>query len=175
MTKEKISVTVDAAVLAAIDADARAAGLNRSEMIEQALRNEHLRVALRDYTAKTVTGVGHRCLRTAGVPGEPGGRKLIAPGDIAPRRDSEHELYVAVLSNALHRAADTGRVITCPFIPGRVPEDLLAMVVAVEQPNGTLLPELVQWLHVAALGAPLGNAGVAALREAASVVTALLC
>ncbi|AAK44536.1 hypothetical protein MT0313 [Mycobacterium tuberculosis CDC1551] len=49
------------------------------------------------------------------------------------------------------------------------------MVVAVEQPNGTLLPELVQWLHVAALGAPLGNAGVAALREAASVVTALLC
>lgn len=48
MTKEKISVTVDAAVLAAIDADARAAGLNRSEMIEQALRNEHLRVALRD-------------------------------------------------------------------------------------------------------------------------------
>lgn len=74
---------------------------------------------------------------------------MIAPGDIAPRRDSEHELYVAVLSNALHRAADTGRVITCPFIPGRVPEDLLAMVVAVEQPNGTLLPELVQWLHVA--------------------------
>lgn len=54
MTKEKISVTVDAAVLAAIDADARAAGLNRSEMIEQALRNEHLRVALCDYTAKTV-------------------------------------------------------------------------------------------------------------------------
>lgn len=54
MTKEKISVTVDAAVLAAIDADARAAGLNRSEMIEQALRNEHLRVALGDYTAKTV-------------------------------------------------------------------------------------------------------------------------
>lgn len=25
---------------------------------------------------------------------KPGGRKLIAPGDIAPRRDSEHELYV---------------------------------------------------------------------------------
>ena len=37
MAKEKISVTVDAAVLAATDADARAAGLNRSEMIEQAL------------------------------------------------------------------------------------------------------------------------------------------
>ncbi|WP_044095854.1 hypothetical protein [Mycobacterium canetti] len=99
---------------------------------------------------------------------------MIAPGDIAPRRDSEHELYVAVLSNALHLAADTGRVITCPFIPGRVPEDLMSLVVAVEQPNGTLLPELVQWLPVAALDEPLGNVGVAALREAASVVAALL-
>jgi metal-responsive CopG/Arc/MetJ family transcriptional regulator len=54
MTKAKISVTVDAAVLAAIDADARAAGLNRSEMIEQALRNEHLRVSLQEYTTRTV-------------------------------------------------------------------------------------------------------------------------
>jgi metal-responsive CopG/Arc/MetJ family transcriptional regulator len=54
MAKEKISVTVDAAVLAATDTDARAAGLNRSEMIEQALRNEHLRVALRNYTTRTV-------------------------------------------------------------------------------------------------------------------------
>jgi ribbon-helix-helix CopG family protein len=35
-------------------ADARAAGLNRSEMIEQALRNEHLRVALQNYTTRTV-------------------------------------------------------------------------------------------------------------------------
>ncbi|CCK58325.1 Conserved protein of unknown function [Mycobacterium canettii CIPT 140070010] len=78
------------------------------------------------------------------------------------------------MSNALHLAADTGRVITCPFIPGRVPEDLMALVVAVEQPNGTLLPELVQWLPVAALDEPLGNVGVAALREAASVVAALL-
>jgi metal-responsive CopG/Arc/MetJ family transcriptional regulator len=54
MAKEKISVTVDAAVLAATDAAARAAGLNRSEMIEQALRNEHLRIALHDYTTRTV-------------------------------------------------------------------------------------------------------------------------
>jgi metal-responsive CopG/Arc/MetJ family transcriptional regulator len=57
VAKEKISVTVDAAVLAATDADARAAGLNRSEMIEQALRNEHLRVALQNYTARTVPGL----------------------------------------------------------------------------------------------------------------------
>ena len=54
MAKEKISVTVDAAVLAATDADAQAAGLNRSEMIEQALRNEHLRVGLHSYTTRTV-------------------------------------------------------------------------------------------------------------------------
>ncbi|MEZ0362282.1 ribbon-helix-helix protein, CopG family [Mycobacterium sp. pUA109] len=54
MPKEKISVTVDAEVLAAADATARAAGLNRSEMIEQALRNEQLRMALQAYTARTV-------------------------------------------------------------------------------------------------------------------------
>jgi hypothetical protein len=28
--------------------------------------------------------------------------------------------YVAVVSNAIHLAADTGCVITCPFIPGRL-------------------------------------------------------
>ncbi|HZE15053.1 MAG TPA: ribbon-helix-helix protein, CopG family [Mycobacterium sp.] len=54
MAKEKISVTVDAAVLAAADTDAAAAGLNRSELIEQALRNEHLRIALHNYTTRTV-------------------------------------------------------------------------------------------------------------------------
>lgn len=54
MPKEKISVTVDADVLAAADTAARAAGLNRSEMMEQALRNEHLRLALHDYATRTV-------------------------------------------------------------------------------------------------------------------------
>ena len=53
MPKEKISVTVDAAVLELADADAKAAGLNRSEMIEQALRHEHLRRALRVYSTRT--------------------------------------------------------------------------------------------------------------------------
>ena len=53
MAKEKISVTVDADVLASTDADAKAAGLNRSELIEQALRNEHLRRALHTYTTRT--------------------------------------------------------------------------------------------------------------------------
>lgn len=54
MAKRKISVTVDADILAATDANARSAGLNRSEMIEQALRNEHLRIALHNYTNRTV-------------------------------------------------------------------------------------------------------------------------
>jgi len=54
MAKRKISVTVDAAVLAAADADAEAAGLNRSELVERALRNEHLRAALDDYARRTV-------------------------------------------------------------------------------------------------------------------------
>lgn len=54
MAKDKVSVTLDRAVLAAADADARAAGVNRSELIEQALRNEHLRIALKNYTTHTV-------------------------------------------------------------------------------------------------------------------------
>lgn len=99
---------------------------------------------------------------------------MIAPGDIAPRRDSRRELYVAVLSNAIHLAANTGRVIACPFIPGRIPDDTMALVVAVDQPPGTLLPELVQWLPSSALDEPIGTVGAPALREAASIVTALI-
>lgn len=99
---------------------------------------------------------------------------MITPGDVAPRRDSDRELYVAVLSNAIHLAADTGRVITCPFVPGRIPDDIMAMVVAVDRPEGTLLPELVQWLPSSALDEPIGTVGEAALRETASIVTALI-
>lgn len=54
MGKSKVSVTIDQDVLAAADADAATAGLNRSELIERALRNEHLRIALETYTAHTV-------------------------------------------------------------------------------------------------------------------------
>lgn len=99
---------------------------------------------------------------------------MIAPGDIAPRQDSRRELYVAVLSNAIHLAANTGRVIACPFIPGRIPDDTMAMVVPINQPEGTLLPELVQWLPSSALGEPIGAVGAAALEEASSIVTALI-
>ncbi len=60
---------------------------------------------------------------------------MIAPGDIAPRRDTSHEVYVVVLSNSIHLAADTGRVITCPFfIPGEIPDAAMALVVRVEHP-----------------------------------------
>lgn len=58
MAKDKVSVTIDQAVLAAADADALATGKNRSELIEQALRHEHLRLALANYTAHTVPKLG---------------------------------------------------------------------------------------------------------------------
>ena len=99
---------------------------------------------------------------------------MIAPGDITPRQDSTRELYVAVLSNSIHLAANTGRVVTCPFIPGQIPDDAMAMVVATSRPDGTLLPELVQWLPTSALGEPIGTTGPAALTEATSIVTALI-
>jgi hypothetical protein len=54
MAKEKVSISIDVAVLSAADADARAAGINRSELIERALRNEHLRNSLDDYKKRTV-------------------------------------------------------------------------------------------------------------------------
>ena len=50
----------------------------------------------------------------------------------------------------------------------------MAMVVLISQPEGTLLPELVQWLPSSALGEPIGTVGAAALGEAASIVAALI-
>jgi hypothetical protein len=75
MAKEKISVTVDAAVLANADADAAAAGLNRSEMVERSLRNEHLRRALHTYATRTAPALNidayaeqlHETNRAAGL------------------------------------------------------------------------------------------------------------
>lgn len=99
---------------------------------------------------------------------------MINPGDIAPRRDTDQELYVVVLSNAIHLAASTGRVVTCPYIPGQIPNEAMAMVASVKQPDGVVLPELVQWLPTAALGEPIGNVGAAALQETTTLVTALI-
>jgi len=62
----------------------------------------------------------------------------------------------------------------CPVVPGHLPDAAIATVVAVEQPAGALLPELAQWLSSAALDAPIGTIGAAALRETAAIVTALI-
>jgi len=99
---------------------------------------------------------------------------VIAPGDISPRLDTDRELYVAVLSNSIHIAANTGRVITCPFIPGRIPDDAMAMVISISNPEGVLLPELVQWLPRSAIGPAIGNTGTTALGEAGLIVAALI-
>lgn len=99
---------------------------------------------------------------------------MITPGDIVPRLDSDHELYVVVLSNTIHLAANTGRAITCPFIPGQIPSATMAMVVPVPQPEGVVLPELLQWLPTAALDNPIGNIGTTALHEATTILTTLV-
>ena len=99
---------------------------------------------------------------------------MIATGDVAPRLDTEQELFVVVVSNAVHLSAATGRVIACPFIPGNVPTEAMALVVESNRPAGVVLPELVQWLPVSALGPPIGNVGVSSLRETTAIITALL-
>ena len=81
---------------------------------------------------------------------------------------------MVVLSNAIHLAAATGRVIVCPFIPGELPGDAMALIVGVQRPSGVVLPELVQWLPVAALDAPIGNIGTPALAKATAAVTSLV-
>jgi hypothetical protein len=50
----------------------------------------------------------------------------------------------------------------------------MALFVAVDQPSGVLLHELVQWLPSSALDAPIGNVGIASLQEATSMVASLL-
>lgn len=99
---------------------------------------------------------------------------MITPGDIVPRRDANNDMFVIVLSNAIHLAAETGRVIACPYIPGEIPTATMAMVVPVSNPTGVALPELVQWLPTAALDEPIGNIGPTALHETTTLVTALI-
>ncbi|OBB94616.1 hypothetical protein [Mycolicibacterium peregrinum] len=99
---------------------------------------------------------------------------MIRPGDIVPRRDTKNEMFVIVLSNPIHLAAETGRVITCPYIPGEIPNATMAMVVPVRDPNGVALPELVQWLPTAALDQPVGNIGPTALHATTTMVAALI-
>ncbi|GAB2521656.1 toxin [Nocardia heshunensis] len=99
---------------------------------------------------------------------------MIRPGAICPRRDTDSEIYVAILSSATHIEAETGRVFVCPFIPGELPEGVMAFDVTVPTPTGLLLPELTQWLPVSALDEPIGNTGPQALTRATSLVASLL-
>jgi hypothetical protein len=48
------------------------------------------------------------------------------------------------------------------------------MVVAVQDPEGAALPELVQWLPVAALDEPIGNIGDTALSDTTRIISALV-
>jgi mRNA-degrading endonuclease toxin of MazEF toxin-antitoxin module len=50
----------------------------------------------------------------------------------------------------------------------------MAIVVTVDRPDGTLLPELVHWLPTEALGEPIGTVSPAALNETSSIVAALV-
>lgn len=56
-------MTVVAIVLPDVDADAKAAGMNR----EQAMRNDHLRRAPHHATTRTRPGVEHRLVRRSGL------------------------------------------------------------------------------------------------------------
>ena len=100
MAKDKVSVTIDQAVLAAADADARAVGLNRSEMIERALRIEpdnplvwiemgRMRLASGD--ARQAENMGRRALSlAAGAPREQSGAwRLVADALRARGRNVE--------------------------------------------------------------------------------------
>jgi mRNA-degrading endonuclease toxin of MazEF toxin-antitoxin module len=99
---------------------------------------------------------------------------VIAAGDVVRRQDAPGDLLVVVLSNSMHIMARTGRVITCPYVPGTVADDAMALVVGVDEPPGTLLAELVQWLPAAALSDPIGNVGPDALARASAIVVALI-
>jgi hypothetical protein len=59
-------------------------------------------------------------------------------------------------------------------VPDRVDDDLMALLVGIDDPPGTMLIELVQRLPVTALGDPIGNVGLNALRQASKIVTALI-
>jgi hypothetical protein len=64
MAKRKMTVTLDPDVLAQIDSDANTDGLNRSEYVERALRNEHYRRLLsRVEPARSLSSADERRLR----------------------------------------------------------------------------------------------------------------
>ncbi|MBB3753795.1 hypothetical protein FHT44_006317 [Mycolicibacterium sp. BK634] len=95
MAKDKVSVTIDRGVLAVADADARAAELNRSELIERALNNDHLRISLENYTTRTVPALAIDAYAEKGLPGQSSRGLVIASGNVVLRRDTGQELYAS--------------------------------------------------------------------------------
>ncbi|GAB90154.1 hypothetical protein GORHZ_085_00210 [Gordonia rhizosphera NBRC 16068] len=61
-----------------------------------------------------------------------------------------------------------------PTFPDRSLKARWPMAVAVGEPEGVALPELVQWLPVTALDDPIGNVGAAALHQSVGLMTALI-
>jgi hypothetical protein len=92
---------------------------------------------------------------------------VIAPGDVSPRRDSRSELYVAKLSNAIHRAANTGPTLhpwpNCSRHHGNGRRRRSA--------RGHTSARTGAVAAKSALDEPIG---AVALREAASIVTVLI-
>jgi mRNA-degrading endonuclease toxin of MazEF toxin-antitoxin module len=70
--------------------------------------------------------------------------------------------------------SDAGRVIVCPFVPGSQPPAGVEMTVAVAQPAGYLLPELIQSIPTSALDEAIGAASPTTLFEAVMVVNSLI-
>lgn len=89
MAKGKVSVTIDHAVLEAADADAQAAGLNRPEIFERALRNEHLRRSLTN-TPRTRCRRSTSTLTRTRFTGRTGPLACDHPRRHPARRDTDH-------------------------------------------------------------------------------------
>jgi hypothetical protein len=134
-------------------------------MIEQALRNEHLRVALQNYTTRTVSALDIDAYAL---------RSRVC--DHSRRhRTTPRQQRRALRCRSVQRDPSRRRYRTCDrharYIPGRLPDDAMAMVVAASNPKARFYPN--SWLVSAALDEPIGTIGAAAQRETAAMVTAL--
>ncbi|ABW11304.1 MULTISPECIES: transcriptional modulatorof MazE/toxin MazF [unclassified Parafrankia] len=77
-------------------------------------------------------------------------------GEVWARADAP--AHALIVSADLYNRAGTGRVVTCPVIPGEpLPHDDYAADAGITTPiRGTILPELVAWMPVSGLSHPLG-------------------
>ncbi len=77
-------------------------------------------------------------------------------GEVWARADAP--VYVLIVSADMYNSAGTGRVVTCPVIPGDpLPHDDYAADAGITDPiPGTVLPELIAWIPTAGLSHRLG-------------------